>query len=190
MQQLANAVHSHSDESDEASLIEPIEHIGRRHCNQGHPSSREEGCRWLQWRLPMCCSPSYSERIRSLRGNSHCTPAAEFAGATRRHIQTRRRGVRRSATSSQHATAAPRREQRRAGHASSLPGRRFTATTAHGNQDVNVNAPRPGRRGERRAGHASSLPGRRCDVNSDKQATPPLSRARALRPRLRTGTRM
>ena len=57
MQQLANAVHSHSDESDEASLIEPIEHMGRRHCNQGHPS-REEGCRWLQWRLPMCCSPS------------------------------------------------------------------------------------------------------------------------------------
>ena len=40
MQQLANAVHSHSDESDEASLIEPIEHIGRRHCNQGHPSSQ------------------------------------------------------------------------------------------------------------------------------------------------------
>ena len=61
MQQLANAVHSHSDESDEASLIEPIEHMGRRHCNQGHPS-REEGCRWLQWRLPMCCSPSYCAR--------------------------------------------------------------------------------------------------------------------------------
>ena len=48
-------------------------------------------------------------------------------------------------------------------------------------------APRAPRR--ERAGHASSLPGRRFHEDSDEQATPPLSRASALRPRPRTGTR-
>ena len=44
-------------------------------------------------------------------------------------------------------------------------------------------------RGHRQAGPAPSLPGRRCHEDSDEQATPPLSRASALRPRPRTGTR-
>ena len=53
------------------------------------------------------------------------------------------------------------------------PGQDLTATTAHGNQDVNANAPPPGRR----------------STDGHEQATPPLSRAGTPRPRLRTGTR-
>ena len=105
MQQLANAVQSHSDESDEASLIEPIEHIGRRHCNQGHPS-REEGCRWLQWRLPMCCSPSYSEWTRCLRGNSHCTPSCGFATDTAKRCEKIREAPKSAASMTELQTTA------------------------------------------------------------------------------------
>ena len=56
------------------SLYEGEQHIGRRHCNQRHPSSRE-GCPWLQWRLPMCSIGSI-RLASSLSSLCECTAFA------------------------------------------------------------------------------------------------------------------
>ena len=56
------------------SLYEGKQHIGRRHCNQRHPSSRE-GCPWLQWRLPMCSIGSI-RLASSLSSLCECTAFA------------------------------------------------------------------------------------------------------------------
>ena len=82
-----------------------------------------------------------------------------------------------------------RRGQRRAGHASSLPGRRLRSAPVEVQQKVlwlpcvasgvvktNITQRRE-RRGQRRVGHASSLPGRRFNEDSDERARQERQRA-------------